>query len=528
MKPASSTNARKDLQTGGAPLTMISLALLVLASVFQGTALFSLRLASDRQVGIAPYWILAALALAVGLTSLASSWRNAVARLARPMRWAAVGLSAFALYAVLSAFTLPFIFRGIPVLNPHLGIDAQFMDPSSLAWSLSNAGQAGYTLLNLGVFWLLALRVSTLQQLRVAYRFVLAVGWLVLASALFQHVSTTYLPNRLYPALYAVTHNNPAASSYPAMDPRTTSFFLEPSFLGGFTATLFAMGLGQYFQTGQRSHLALGLGSAYVTLTSESTVGLALIPLGLMLALLPSIGSRTAASESGRTKGIGSRLRNVLLGLICAIAVFTVEQAAADVLRVQSIPALTQSAAVGQMEPQVGPAASSTASHATPVTAPPTPLPRAAGATTPGAGLLDLGSRPWSDRLLSVKYRLWADQFSIFEVTKATWFLGAGLGSNRPSSFLAYVASDTGVPGLLAFAVFLAPVIVKGIRNRRVLRQPTMSLYAGMLTYLLAMFGGLPDPNWPPFLWIYGGLVVAALGLALDNHHDLSTPSSIV
>ena len=37
------------------------------------------------------------------------------------------------------------------------------MDPSSLQWSLSNAGQAGYILLNCAVFWVLISEIYPLQ-----------------------------------------------------------------------------------------------------------------------------------------------------------------------------------------------------------------------------------------------------------------------------------------------------------------------------------------------------------------------------
>jgi hypothetical protein len=130
------------------------------------------------------------------------------------------------------------------------------------------------------------------------------------------------------------------------------------------------------------------------------------------------------------------------------------------------------------------------------------------------SGLLHLGSRSWADRLLSVKVRLWVDQFSVFDVTRATWFLGAGLGSNRPSSFLAYVLSNMGIPGLISFAAFLVLVAVSCTRYMESMGQPASSLCASFSTYVLAMAGGPPDPNWRPFFWILGGLVVAGLGLA--------------
>jgi hypothetical protein len=302
------------------------------------------------------------------------------------------------------------------------------------------------------------------------------------------------------------------------MDPRTTSFFLEPSFLGGFAATMFVMGLSEYFYDGHKRSLALSTVSAYVILTSESTVGLALIPFGLIVAVLFVAGSRPPSPQDGQRPALRRRIQYALLGLMCAMVLFAGEHVADNVLGPLRARARTQSVGaegVGSPTaaatvPQLPPSPSLQLSQ-------PTPLPVQPSSSGPAPWLLDLGSRPWADRLLSVKYRLWADEFSIFGVAKATLFLGAGLGSNRPSSFLAYVASNVGIPGLLSIGSFLALIAVCCLQYRGKLQPPALPICAAMYTYVLAMFGGLPDPSWPPFLWIFGGLAVAGLGLAAGS-----------
>ena len=515
MKDRSPSTVRQHLLLFEGPFGRAAIALLILSSVFQGMSMFALRLVPRFEVGIAPYWAFAALVVLAALPSLAGGEEGAVSRWPNPMRWAAFSLAFFALYGAISAFSLPFVFHDIAVLDPRLGIADQFMDPSSLQWSLSNAGQAGYILLNCAVFWVLILGVRTHQNLRDVESFILAAGWLVLGFALFQRVSTAYLPNQLYPAIYAFTHNNPAASSYPVMDPRTTSFFLEPSFLAGFAAMLFAMGLNQYFFAGRLRSLVLGMVAAYVILSSESTIGLALVPIATLLALLPSVGTDGSATEDGQRLGKRSRIRNALLGLFCVILLFSSEQVAAEWLRPLRGPTPPPSREAASVQPSAaatalpGPASAPTAVSAQPNLLPPTP-----GSSGAAQGLVDLGSRPWAVRLLSLQYRLWADQFSVFEVTKATLFFGAGLGSNRPSSFLAYVVSNTGIPGLLAVGSFFVLLVVSWLRYRRSLTPSAVTLCAGMSTYMLALFAGLPDPSWPPFLWILGGTVLAGLRLA--------------
>ncbi|MFN2119119.1 MAG: hypothetical protein ACK2T0_01850, partial [Anaerolineales bacterium] len=309
----------------GSPLAKLALALLIVSSIFQGLSILTIRLGPHFEVGIGPYWVVAAFLVLAAVPALAKRRDRAAPPLPGPLRWAAFSLGVFALYGVASAFSLPFVFRGAAVLDPRLGIASQFMEPSSLSWSLSNAGQAGYMLINCAVFWLLILGVRTHEDLRMIYRFILAAGWLVLGFAVFQRLSTAYFPNGVYPALYGITHNNPAASSYPVLDPRTTAFFLEPSFLGGFAAMMLAIGLCEYLDGFPWSSLALGLVSAYVILTSESTVGLALIPFGLILALVPWVWRGTSRREVGRRLGMPRRIRNVLLGLFCAIVLFSGE-----------------------------------------------------------------------------------------------------------------------------------------------------------------------------------------------------------
>jgi hypothetical protein len=318
----------------------------------------ALRLTPRFEVGIAPYWILAPVAVLAALPPLISGRQAVSSTLSRLLRWAAFSLVLFAIYGAVSAFSLPFVFHGTAVLNPRLGIAAQFRNPSSLSWSLSNAGQAGYIVLNCMVFCLLIARLNNRQDLRAAHGCVLAAGWLVVGFAVFQHFSTAYLPNQLYPALYAITHNNPAASSYPLMDPRTTSFFLEPSYLGGFAAMLLAIGLSGHFLEGRRTSLALALIATYVILTSESTIGLALIVFGLILGLLAWIRSGATPPDDGRKHRTRSRIMNAFLGLLCAAILFSGEQATAALLRPAGAPALRHSSGTGALGSPVAPAAS--------------------------------------------------------------------------------------------------------------------------------------------------------------------------
>lgn len=121
---------------------------------------------------------------------------------------------------------------------------------------------------------------------------------------------------------------------------------------------------------------------------------------------------------------------------------------------------------------------------------------------------------------LSFTHRLWADQFSITSVLPTTFFLGAGLGSNRPSSFIAYIISNTGLIGFISFFGSLFFIIKYYLLNLIKLNPTSFSISAGFFAALIAMFGSLPDLNWPPTIWILGGLLVPSLLLVNESDDE--------
>jgi hypothetical protein len=102
--------------------------------------------------------------------------------------------------------------------------------------------------------------------------------------------------------------------------------------------------------------------------------------------------------------------------------------------------------------------------------------------------------------------RLGADAYA-FTLVGRTYGLGVGLGSNRPSSFVAALLSQVGVIGILLFAC----AAWSTLRN-----LPRSDRWIGMalLGLLLSMAFGLPDLSFP-YLWVLFAL--AAQSKAADS-----------
>jgi len=447
------------------------LCLLLFTSVLQAATVFSITAGHGFLIGIAPYWFVGGFTLFAVLIHLPSSTRSMTAILPRDALLAIVFLAAFSAYAIASAFTLPRIFEGIKVLNPRLGIDLQYMSPSTLHWSFSNAGQAGYTLINFSVFIFLVLRLSGDKELAFICRLLIGIGLCVMGFALFQHISVLYFPNSVYKALYTISHNNPVYTSYPLTTTRTNSFFLEPSFFSGVAAAFAVLGMNVYLYTGRKLPLLLALGGGYAVLTSVAATGYLAFLAGALetVAFVVIRLLRTRASPPDLQ---AARRFPVVLVLLFGIGLlFWQEQTRSD-----------QAELVRQQT---------------------------------------LGKQ----NTVSFRNRLWADQFSLSTVSRETDLLGAGLGSNRPSSFLAYVVSNLGLPGLISFLGFVLLLARACLREMARLSPGALAVCAAFFTYLAAMFGALPDANWPPLMWILAAITIAGLARSTPAVQQAPNPA---
>ncbi|HWA96167.1 MAG TPA: hypothetical protein VG844_16325 [Terracidiphilus sp.] len=116
--------------------------LTVFSSIFTSSSIISLSSA-----GIAPFYFVASLfalqSIYRGAFSSRSSYRF------QGKKWMIV----FIFYCVISAITLPFIFRGIPVYDPHLGIDLGFFVQNPLHFTHTNISHCIFLLVDGMVVW---------------------------------------------------------------------------------------------------------------------------------------------------------------------------------------------------------------------------------------------------------------------------------------------------------------------------------------------------------------------------------------
>ena len=112
----------------------------------------------------------------------------------------------------------------------------------------------------------------------------------------------------------------------------------------------------------------------------------------------------------------------------------------------------------------------------------------------------------WSDAALKGS-RSAADEYALGLLWQ-TWGLGAGMGSNRASTYLAALAGNTGLIGAGLFVVALAyHCRALACTWRREHRSSALFFLGSTVAGVLAMLMAIPDQNWPIFwVLVVGGL----------------------
>jgi hypothetical protein len=205
----------------------------IVCSVFEGAAIVN-----AGGLGISPYYFTLML-IAVQCVFVRVRSGNSLGYTAGVRRIIGSGM-ALLIIGLASAFMLPRVFHGRPVLSPRLNADAQ----APLQFSTSNVGQGVYLLLNISMLWYTAHTCRTAPAARrMAAAFMIA-GILVVALAVYQLASSlTGLPfpdDLLYSNdAYVMQHGTAILDM-----PRICSTFTEPAalavFLIGFIAFLIA------------------------------------------------------------------------------------------------------------------------------------------------------------------------------------------------------------------------------------------------------------------------------------------------
>jgi hypothetical protein len=424
--------------------------LLIYMAVFQGAAV--LNLGGSFTFGLSPYFFTACLLAA----RLAVKWTSGRVRFRKDefcqnhLQLAAL----FVAWCVISAFLLPILFEGAPVDSPRAGAEAVFYLALPLKWSFSNAGQAGYMLLNF--FVLLAFAdfcdARTPKALMDAFT---CSGIIVILVGFYQMMANSFsLP---FPVSF-FNSNDTWAQNYNQMIGagwhRVSATFVEPSEAGGFLSSwvLFELILanwGSIKRTRHWSFAALGL---VVLLATTSSTGY--ITLVLVLAF---VCGRLVLGVLG-----GGRISIRAARIALAVALLGV------------------------------------------------------GFVTIGHDRSLLDSVLWHKASSSSAFYRFATVQRAVGVMQETYGLGAGLGSNRAFGALAYIGSNLGVFGLVVFAYMLTQLCVE-TRRYLGLRSIRMVDKAGVLACFVAfsanLFGEaisgaeISDPR----IWVLWGMLLASL-----------------
>ncbi|CAN5272662.1 hypothetical protein BH09ACT1_BH09ACT1_12520 [soil metagenome] len=112
--------------------------------------------------------------------------------------------------------------------------------------------------------------------------------------------------------------------------------------------------------------------------------------------------------------------------------------------------------------------------------------------------------------------RTGVDQFSILLAIK-TWGLGVGLGSNRPSSFLAMLLSCVGVPGTALFFVAIGSIMKKAYQIPQY--RATVWALTSVLASKVISGPNLSDPS--ALLWISAGVLAHAAWYPAEAAGDI-------
>ena len=108
-----------------------------------------------------------------------------------------------------------------------------------------------------------------------------------------------------------------------------------------------------------------------------------------------------------------------------------------------------------------------------------------------------------------------------WQLLAETFGLGVGLGGNRPSSFLMYILSNIGIPGIILFAGFLLTVANPLIRNFRILNRDQKALVFAFGALFLGKCIGIPDFSSQYFWVILAMVIVQAQFAAKDSRNRI-------
>lgn len=405
-------------------------------------------------VGITPYYFAAIL---ITVRSF-PKWLNAGLALTpnKPLTFYLRAVMAFVGWSVVSAFLLPILFRGLPVDLGRAGPDATFYTRLPLQWSLSNGGQAGYLALDAVVILYLIEHTRTSTSLRLLAAAFEWSGLIVIAVGAYQYAAHHLgLP---FPSIFL--NSNPAWAQLTTQDLngafRISATFDESSGAGSFLAawTVFELTFAIRSADHRWRYLICALAGLTIVIGTTSTTGYVTTAIMLVVMLAQEL--------------IGSDRRR---SSVPAIATLTL-----IVLAIVCVFLLTN-----------------------------------AGYSLLSGVLLDKAQSGSSLHRVATVRRS-------FDIFTATYGLGAGLGSNRAMSIVAYILSNLGAAGMMLFVwLMLALITMSHVASNAVPIEPNLSVWhhafaMAFIAHLLALtLSGAEISD--PVLWLLWGLLLASIGL---------------
>lgn len=438
---------------------------LVLGSaVFQAAAVVNVAV-GPGYYGISPYVASATVASVVML------WRRLgpdQSPLSPPshLRTPAIWLLVYAVVAIVGSFVLPHVFEGLPVQQPFnpYGYDLKEFPP--LVWSISNLAQVANLLVHIVVasfFWQSLKRNDwSMQTMVIAFSVAsgIALGaglhdgaalmleWPRSASFWMSNIGYSLVDNVPFQVNFSTP--GPDGATF-AVFHRISSPFSEPSYGSAFMASIYA-GLVAVFLFSRHAQLLVFIGLSFFALALLNTTGSTGWVAGFCAtaALIVTFVRRQTQSMNQAAKKkhlISSRL---FLATIFFIG-----------------------------------ATSTTLWNSTLWRAAPT-----------------IGNAFILNKVTTLKndVRFLSDMRAI-TLLKRTFGLGVGMGSNRTSSFLTSLLSNTGIAGAMAFSAMLATLMARFISARQ-LSSPQYFASVALGTCMLAVSLSIPDLNLP-FLWAF-------------------------
>jgi hypothetical protein len=431
----------------------------IIVSAFQAASV--VNIGGGFAIGVSPYFFVVSLIairfVAVCLEGRLSFKRGDIALdITRP-------LLMLVAWGVASAFLLPHLFAGIQVDTPRLGMDPVSTTP--LEWSMSNAAQAGYLILNsvllIYVMWR-STDFSYIDQLASSFVWCGAIAASVGAYQLAAHVLGFRFPAEIFNsnAGWQQLVSQKVAGAW-----RVSATFNEPSSAGIFFAAWTTYSL--FLTMDRRSATALlwillWCGIVMLVLTTSTTGYLTAFIL-IVLLTFREIGTLAVKGSFNEKLLLTFAAIATALGA-AALFIPDFHQLLSDILWYKS------------------------QSHS--------------------------GQERHSTILVAL------------EVAMQTCGLGVGLGSNRPSGMLFYILSNVGIPGsILVTGLIIATrrVVIRTVRAPETSdksRAYTRSAAWALAMYCVAMCISGADIS-SPHLWILWALVIGFARNALEASRSI-------